>query len=470
MKNLEKLLSFGTTENSTILDIQLIHQVNGLNIFYTFVASFAGVLIWLFIPNPLFLILVQFFATIIYLGGIILTGKGYVNVVRRITIYVFELQMFFAIMLTNAWTSGALCVVVVYPLLAALVEVSRFRHLLVSFIQILFTFTVHFFFPGLESRIMNFSSLLPGPSSVVSTMALVTFPLMSAVIIELIFRENLFAREKQKTLLNEITVSNKKLEIYAEKLRDESMRLQAEVNIAKKIQTMVLPSVEEIEQVHSLEIACMMITADEVGGDYYDVINIDDIVTLGIGDVTGHGLSSGIIMLMAQTVIRTMAEMKITEPAVLMSIVNKVLYANIKRIKEDRNMTLALITYKNRRFVVTGQHESVILVRRSGKIEVIDTMNLGFYVGLMPDIRDKIGQLEIVLEPGDLMVLYSDGITEAENTNGVQFGQELLCSCIKKYAELPATKIVNKFMKDLCNYMGESEIQDDISLVVIRQK
>lgn len=470
MNLIDRFLSLGTRAQDDIQTVRLTRQVNGLNIFYTLVASAAAVMIGLFIPHPEFLMVVQICATVIYVACLILTARGYLQFVRGITIHIFELQMFFAILLTNAWASGVLFVVIVYPVLAALVEVSRLRHLIISLVQIATIFILHFGFPDLETRIRSFYSLEPAASDVITTMSLLMIPFIATVIIEIIFRENLLAREKQKHLLNEITISNRQLGIYAERLRDESQRLLAEVNIARKIQTMVLPSAEEIEQVHLLEIAGMMITADEVGGDYYDVIKVDDTITIGIGDVTGHGLSSGIIMLMAQTVVRTMAEMKVSDPHVMMNIVNRVLYANIQRIKEDRNMTLALITYQNGRFVVTGQHESVIVVRTSGAVEIIDTMDLGFYVGLMPDISANINHREISLQPGDLMVLYSDGITEAENLAGEQFGLELICAGIKRYADLPTAKIASKFMKDLFNYMGDSIIQDDISLVVIRQK
>lgn len=470
MRVIDRLLSLGTEKNDDIQKTQLTRQVNGLNLFFVFVAAGGAALVLFAIPKPGFLVVVQLCAALAYLGGLVLSSRGQLNLARRTTIYVFELQMFFLIMLTNVSTSGVLFVVIIYPLLAALFGVSRFQHMAISFLQVAAIFILHLFYPELESGIMSFYSLDSSATLAMTLISLFLIPLISAVVIDMFFRENMRAHKKMKGLLNEITVTNRKLEVYAERLRDESQRLQAEVNIARKIQTMVLPSAEEIDRVRSLEISCMMMTAAEVGGDYYDVIDIGDTVTIGIGDVTGHGLSSGIIMLMAQTVIRTLAEMRITDPNVLLNTVNSVLYANIHRINEDRNMTLALLTYRDGRFVVTGQHESFVVLRTSGAIEILDTMELGFYVGLMPDISGKVGRMEIVLEPGDLLLLYSDGITEAMAPEGEQFGLERICATVRKYAGLPTGKIVAKFMKDVCNFMGDSEIQDDISLVVIRQK
>jgi len=470
MSLVDRLLSRGSGKDDDIQRIRLTRQVNGLNIFYTFLAGLAALLLGSYVEGSGLLVGIQVAAALIYLLNLILIGRGMLDKVRVLTIYVFEIQMFLDMCLTNAWDSRINFVVILYPLLAALAEDSRFKHLAVSLVQVISIIGLHFLFPAFESRLLSISRLEAGAANVVSVMGLVFFPIMAAVIIELIFRENLRAREKQKEMLEEIRLSNKKLEVYADRLKDESLRLQAEVNIARQIQTMVLPSDEEIQAISELDIACIMRTADEVGGDYYDVIKIDDTVTIGIGDVTGHGLSSGIIMLMAQTVIRTLAELRITDPMRFLGLVNKVLYANIRRIREDRNMTLALVTYRNGECVASGQHESIILQRADGRAEVIDTLNMGFYIGLMEDVEEQLGKAEFRLGPGDFMLLYSDGITEAMDRDGRQFGLERLCDAAKKYSCFPAKKIVAKVIKDVYNHMGEKEIGDDISLVVVKQR
>jgi sigma-B regulation protein RsbU (phosphoserine phosphatase) len=78
--------------------------------------------------------------------------------------------------------------------------------------------------------------------------------------------------------------------------------------------------------------------------------------------------------------------------------------------------------------------------------------------------------MELILEKDDVMFLYSDGVTEAENNKKEQFGISNLCDTLKKYHDLTAEKIKDKFMKDLYNFMGETEIYDDISVVVIKQR
>ncbi|HNZ29123.1 MAG TPA: SpoIIE family protein phosphatase, partial [Candidatus Goldiibacteriota bacterium] len=158
------------------------------------------------------------------------------------------------------------------------------------------------------------------------------------------------------------------------------------------------------------------------------------------------------------------------EPNTYLKLLNRILYANISRIKEDRSMTMVIITYINNRYYISGQHESVVICRKNGDIEVIDTMDNGFYVGMTLDVPDNYKNMELILEKDDVMLLYSDGVTEAENVKKEQFGITNLCDALKKYHQLSADKIKEKFMKDLYNYMGETEIYDDISLVVIKQR
>src|SRR5690606_26143747 len=93
-----------------------------------------------------------------------------------------------------------------------------------------------------------------------------------------------------------------------EQLQDENLRLSAELDVARHLQMMVLPSKTEMKMVEELDIAGYSRPADEVGGDYYDILRSGDAVYLGIGDVTGHGLPAGVIMLMAQTALLTLVQ------------------------------------------------------------------------------------------------------------------------------------------------------------------
>ena len=261
-----------------------------------------------------------------------------------------------------------------------------------------------------------------------------------------------------------------KISVLNEKLKDENLRLSAELDVAKRLQLMVLPGKKELKEIEDLDVACTMVPADEVGGDYFDCFKTNGSVRFGIGDVTGHGLSAGVIMLMAQTAIKTISLMGEGDMKKFLSLVNKVLYSNIERITEDRSMTLALMDYKNKTYTITGQHESVIVCRRDGRIEIKDTRDLGMFVGFEPDISQFIGETKIILEEGEVLVLYTDGVTDAINGEKEEFGLERLCELVKKNHDLPSAIIVENVLETLKQYIGKAKVYDDISLMVIKQK
>ncbi len=255
-----------------------------------------------------------------------------------------------------------------------------------------------------------------------------------------------------------------------EQLRGENLRLGAELDVARQLQMMVLPPNKEIREIRDLDIACFMRPADEVGGDYYDVLQVGDSVFLGIGDVTGHGLPAGVIMLMAQTSFMTLSQSGEQDMQRILSILNQVLYKNIGRIREDKNMTLAVLQYHQQEFNIVGQHESVLICRRNGQIELFDTIDMGLPVGLTDDIDDFIAAKHLRLEKDDVMVLYTDGVTEAENEHQQMFGMAGLTDCVRRYYPMSAQDMVSHIVADVYAYIGETRIYDDISLLVIKQK
>ena len=153
-----------------------------------------------------------------------------------------------------------------------------------------------------------------------------------------------------------------------------------------------------------------------------------------------------------------------------MAILNRVIYQNIVRINENKSMTLAAIRYQDRKFSLVGQHESVLICRNDGQIEEIDTIDLGFPIGLESDIADFIASTQFELEPEDTLLLYTDGITEAENDAGEMYMLERLMAGLAQYHKESAKEIMEKILADLYAYIGETRVYDDISIVVIKQE
>jgi signal transduction histidine kinase/serine phosphatase RsbU (regulator of sigma subunit) len=253
-------------------------------------------------------------------------------------------------------------------------------------------------------------------------------------------------------------------------LREENLRLSAEIEVIQQLQRMVLPNPSELELIEELEITGMIEPADEVGGDYYDVLKHQDGIKIAIGDVTGHGLESGLLMIMVQMAIRTLLESQESDPVQFLDILNRAVYGNLQRINSQKSMSLAVLEYANKTLKISGQHEEVIIIRQTGEIEAIDTMDLGFPVGLDEEISEFIHQTEIHLNSGDLVVLYTDGITEAENINHEQYGLERLCQLLQTNRHYPLWQIKQIVFEDIQQYIGQQKVFDDITLVILRQK
>src|SRR6202012_386278 len=103
-------------------------------------------------------------------------------------------------------------------------------------------------------------------------------------------------------------------------------------------------------------------------------------------------------------------------------VLNRIVYDNVHRMKCDRNLTLSLLHYRDKVVTISGQHEEVLIIRENGNLERYDTLDLGFPLGLEQKISSFIGETRIVLERGDVMVIYTDGITEAIVGAGMAYG------------------------------------------------
>jgi serine phosphatase RsbU (regulator of sigma subunit) len=208
--------------------------------------------------------------------------------------------------------------------------------------------------------------------------------------------------------------------------------------------------------------------ASEVGGDYYDVIAVDGGGWIGIGDVAGHGLSSGLVMLMAQTSVATLVEaLPEASPRGLLMSVNRVVYENVnRRLRRHRHMTMSLIRYyAEGRMVIAGAHLDVIVVRAAtGRAEEIPTS--GTWLGLVEDIASVTSETTLDLADGDTVVVYTDGVTEAEDERGEMFGGDRLREVIESHAGQPAQAIVDAIFGAVGSW--QSSRQDDESVVVMR--
>ncbi|WP_242541304.1 GAF domain-containing SpoIIE family protein phosphatase [Phormidium pseudopriestleyi] len=264
--------------------------------------------------------------------------------------------------------------------------------------------------------------------------------------------------------------ANEEISALNELLKSDNLRMSAELDVTRQLQQKMLPNPEELQEIPGLEIAGFMEPADEIGGDYYDVLNHEGHIKIGIGDVTGHGLEAGMVMVMVQTAVRTLLVNDETDYVKFLNTINRMIHDNVARMRTDKNMTLALLDYADGVLRISGQHEEILIVRGTGEIERLDTIDLGFPVGLELDIADFITQAEVTLNPGDGVVLYTDGIPEAANMAGELYGMDRFCEVVSQHWQESAEAIREGVIQELREFIGEQKVFDDITLVVMKQR
>lgn len=252
------------------------------------------------------------------------------------------------------------------------------------------------------------------------------------------------------------------------RLAAENLRLGAEMALVRQIQRMVLPKPHELRRMPQIEIAAFMQPADQVGGDYYDVLHDDARLRVGIGDVTGHGLESGLLMLMVQSAARALHEAGAPDPKTFLDQLNRAIFKNIERTGTEKHLSLAFLDFTDQEIIVTGQHEDVIIIRSSGDVEVLDTEDLGFPIGLDLDISHFFASTASPFRAGDIVALYTDGITEAVDQEGNMFGTKRLCESLLSHRGRNAEEIKDRVIDDVFAYIGQEEVHDDMTLVVLR--
>lgn len=250
-------------------------------------------------------------------------------------------------------------------------------------------------------------------------------------------------------------------------LREQAEReqLHKEALIARQIQTAILPATLAVA---GLELAAVMLPAASVGGDYYDVLPTEDGCWIGVGDVTGHGLLAGILMLMIQSMIAGIQRMNPrARPAEVIMALNAALFQNVRyRLKRDDYATLTLFRYeRSGRLTFAGCHEDFLVCRaRSRRCEPVPTP--GVWTGAMDDVSELTQDAELELADGDLLVLYTDGVTEAMNDRHERFGLDRLAALIEEHQSRDVAEICAAVVAAVTAWAPVQA--DDVSLVVGR--
>lgn len=247
---------------------------------------------------------------------------------------------------------------------------------------------------------------------------------------------------------------------------DEKKRIDHDLALARQIQASLLPS--ELPKIPGFEIAAFNQPAKEIGGDYYDVITIDDRhIGFAIADVSGKSIGGAMLMSVCRSVVRAQAPGHLS-PADLLRSINRVLD---KDIAEDMFITMIyMVLHLDTRKLVIARagHEKPLIIKGGQRIETISSS--GTAIGLTePAVFDSlISETSVMLEPGDMMVAYTDGITEAMNTSKDEWGLEPFIETCVGAAPEGSHSLVNHVRQRIQRFVGEYPQYDDMTLLALR--
>lgn len=265
-----------------------------------------------------------------------------------------------------------------------------------------------------------------------------------------------------RSLANLAVLSIQKTFLLEERIEKE--RLEEEVNIARTIQRRLLPN--PIPKIEGLDLAAVNISSTQVGGDYFDIIKTPDgNHIMAIGDVTGKGIPASLLMANLQSMLHVLLPVDITLSDATGRI-NELIYENTP---SDKFITFFWAKYFHKenklRYINAGHNPPYLL--KAGHNKITTLQEGGLILGAMPTIVDY-EETDVVLHTGDIVICFTDGITEAFNEElNEEYEEERLQSCILKNRDKTASEIMNAVIEDAQNFTDGKQT-DDITLILFK--
>ena len=278
-------------------------------------------------------------------------------------------------------------------------------------------------------------------------------------------KEGIFDREDEELLLalsSQIAVAIENARLFQESL--EKQRMEEELAIAHDLQTSMLPAA--CPEIKSFKIAALSIPAREVGGDFFDFIDMGpDKVGVVIGDVTGKSVSGALVMSASRSVFRMLSEQKLT-------VSESMVHAN-RRLKKDVTgglfVALLYAVLDSRDKTVSlcsaGQTQPVWMSAKAGKANLVETRGDTFPLGILDDADYEETRLQLV--PGDKVVFYTDGIVEAKNEQEEIFGFDRLQEVVQRARALSADALLKDILDNVNQFVGDTAQHDDLTVIVV---
>jgi len=244
-------------------------------------------------------------------------------------------------------------------------------------------------------------------------------------------------------------------------------RLKRELEIAHQVQLFFLP--QRMPSVPGLDVAGMCLPAQEVGGDYYDFVEIDDRrLAVVVGDVSGKGIEAAFYMTLTKGFLRTLCR-EIASPAEVLRRLNALFYENAQR-GVFVSMIYGVVDVGEATFTFARAGHNPVILKRSPSQEAALLQPAGLGIGLVvgPRFDETIEEEQVGLRPGDALVFYTDGFSEAMNGARDLYSDERLVDEVGRVGARPATEILQSVTDDVHRFVEDAERHDDMTMVVIK--
>ena len=246
-------------------------------------------------------------------------------------------------------------------------------------------------------------------------------------------------------------------------LRRENQVLTEQLRIAEEVQAQLFPQVLPV--VEHLDYQGVCIPARAVGGDYYDFLQLSPgRLWLAVGDISGKGISAALLMANLQALLRSHVPFHGDELGALVGDVNRLLHQTTDSAKFATLFCGVFDSATRELNYVNAGHCSPILHRPGQEVEFLQPT--GTIVGMFEEV--EFGRRSIELRTGDTLVVYTDGITEAANSDWEEFGEERLAGVVSRHAQLPPVDLSHCILEQVGAHSGRATQQDDLTLVVAR--
>jgi len=251
-----------------------------------------------------------------------------------------------------------------------------------------------------------------------------------------------------------------------EALEDKRQR-DRDMQIAQQVQSSLLP--KELPAYPSVELAAFNLPAMEIGGDYYDCIEIDDKhIGLAIADVSGKGVGGALMMAVCRSVLRVNAP-NVYDPARMLCSLNQTLASNLADDMFISMLYMVLNLETHQLSFARAGHEAPIIIR-NGEPKATQPETGGIVIGLVDHeiFANAIETENITLHPGDLIVTYTDGITEAMNAAEEEWGTENLIQCVERLANSSAHDVLDNIRESVLTFAGSTRQYDDMTMLALK--